>query len=1028
MILDNNGQWGKKFLIGVDIGSGKPGFFPGELAVTEEEYFQWFQQIADMNVNVIRIYIPQSPAFYEAFYKYNQIASTPLYLLQGVYVNEEEVAKYENVYADGSNLIGEFDQDIKDAVDMIHGNAVVELRTGKASGTYQYDVSQYVIGWILGIEWDSALVIGTNQENPDKTAYNGMYVYTTDSSPFEVFLAQSADLAVSYETEKYRMQRPVAICNWPTTDPLEHPSDPLKEMEDAVSVDVEHIHATTLFAPGFFASYHVYPYYPEFMSYETKYQVEGSNPYKEYLKELNAYHSMPVLIAEFGLPTSRGKAHTNQITGLNQGNLTETEQGYGITSMLKDIYATGLMGGVIFSWQDEWFKTTWNTMDFDDPMTRPQWFNVQNAEQNFGILQFDPSENVVIDGNQNDWQDDQIVVENGDEELSVQVDEAYLYLRAKVPDFANGTYVIPIDTIADSGSDAYDSSSFTRNADFVLVLSGEDNSRLLIDPYYNPNYKLYGNGFFSDQEMSLYKTENSGVFIDIEQMVSRQLILPETGQTVPMELFDAGKLRYGIADPDSDTYDSLADFYASDDGYVEIRIPWMLLNVADPSSSKILANLHDTAEFTYQTADEFYFGIGTAGDQDILMAAYPLSGWKTPTYYERLKQSYGILKDNFIQYATAVASTGKILVSAVHDQGVRLFYIRFDDKIRGLELVVYLLSVAITILVYFFVILIIVNMFLNKRIKIKGQEREKLLKLSKGPMAEALEQINMKYLSTSEGINLLYELLTEGSPEQNSMLKTVLREKNYQNFLKKRIHTHNVQDLNFVLKVAALLDLTEFEPDIIALMEKNKENLDVQYNCFLALSLMGLKDSLIRICKWEGYTQILSYRCLKEIFNVYSGDKLELYRELFDSPDPYIKRICVKVIGDEGFSEFEDELIHLLETKDMNLLCDVIRTLGQLKSQKAGERITAFTDHESWTIRNVAIMALGNMDLQKYLSYLEKGLCDKEWWVRYNSAMKICTYEKIEEVQERIEKTNDHFAKEILTYAIAKSALRQKEA
>ncbi len=1028
LLWGSDGKWKNEFFTGVDIGSGKPGFYPGDLAITEKEYFQWFQQIADMNANVIRIYIPQSPDFYEAFYKYNQVAPTPLYLIQGVYINEEEVDKYSNVYADSSGLIDEFDQDIKDAVDMIHGNAVVAQRTGKASGTYKYDVSQYVVGWILGIEWDSSLVIGTNQANPQKTAYNGTYVYTKDASPFEVFLAESADLAISYETRNYQMQRPVAICNWPTTDPLSHPGDPLHDMEDAVSVDAEHICATSSFDPSFFASYHVYPYYPDFMSYETKYQVGGSNSYREYLKELNAYHSMPILISEFGLPTSRGKAHTNQITGLNQGNLTEAQQGYGIISMLQDIHDTGCMGGIVFAWQDEWFKTTWNTMDFDDPSNRPQWFNVQTAEQNFGILKFDSSENVVIDGKSDDWQDVPAVSTTGNEALNIQFDEAYLYMRAKVPDFENGTYVIPIDTLPDSGSDAYETSSFARNAEFVLVLSGKDNTRLLIDPYYNPNYKLYDKDFFTEQDMALYETKNSGVFIEIEQMVSRKLVLPETGEIVPIELFNAGRLRYGIADSNSNAYDSLADFYSADDGNVEIRIPWMLLNVADPSSCEILANLHDTTDFTYQTVEKFYFGIGTADEQDISMAAYQLSGWKIPTYYERLKQSYGILKDNFIQYLTVVPSTSEGLISAVNDQAVRLFYLRFDEKIRGLELVIYLLFIAITILFYFFVILLIVNMLLNRRIKIRRQERERLIMLCKGTKDEALEHINLKYLSSNEGINLLYELLTEGPPEQNKMLQTILLEKDYRSFLKKKIHMRNVQDLNFVIKVAAMLDLTEFIPDIIALMERHRENLDVQYNCFLALSLMGCKDELIQMCKREGYTQILSYRCLKEIFNVYSGDKMELYQELYDLPDPYIKRICVKVIGDEEFTEFEDDLIPLLETNDINLLCDVIRTLGQLKSKKAGERIKVFTDHESWTIRNVAIMALGEIDLQKYLAYLEKGLCDKEWWVRYNSAMKICNYEKIEEVEERIEKTKDHFAKEILTYAIAKSSLQQKEA
>jgi hypothetical protein len=37
---------------------------------------------------------------------------------------------------------------------------------GLAGGTYTADVSRYVCGFILGIEWDPAFVISTNANNP----------------------------------------------------------------------------------------------------------------------------------------------------------------------------------------------------------------------------------------------------------------------------------------------------------------------------------------------------------------------------------------------------------------------------------------------------------------------------------------------------------------------------------------------------------------------------------------------------------------------------------------------------------------------------------------------------------------------------------------------------------------------------------------------------------------------------------------------------------------------------------------------
>ena len=61
--------------------------------------------------------------------------------------------------------------------------------------------------------------------------------------------------------------RPITFTNWLTVDPLEHPLEPL-ELEDRVSVDAMHLRATAAWPGGFFASYHAYPYYPDFLRFE----------------------------------------------------------------------------------------------------------------------------------------------------------------------------------------------------------------------------------------------------------------------------------------------------------------------------------------------------------------------------------------------------------------------------------------------------------------------------------------------------------------------------------------------------------------------------------------------------------------------------------------------------------------------------------------------------------------------------------------------------------------------------------------
>ena len=85
------------------------------------------------------------------------------------------------------------------------------------------------------------------------------------------------------------------------------------------SVDVEHIVATDEARGGMFASYHVYPYFPDYGRYveELSGVVDDTgqvNTYYAYLRSLVEHHSMPVVIAEFGIPAARGVAQQDHNT------------------------------------------------------------------------------------------------------------------------------------------------------------------------------------------------------------------------------------------------------------------------------------------------------------------------------------------------------------------------------------------------------------------------------------------------------------------------------------------------------------------------------------------------------------------------------------------------------------------------------------------------------------------------------------------------------------------------------------------
>ena len=651
------GKWQKEFIKGVNIGAGKPGSFPGELAITKAEYLRWFKYIGDMNANTIRVYTILKPDFYDALYEYNKKALKPIYVMHGVWVNEEDIAKLQNAY--DPKITDRFKKDIKDTIDIIHGNAVITEEKGHGSGSYTKDVSKYVSAWILGIEWDPEFVTETNKRNADKAQFNGQYLFSINSSPFEAWLAEVGDFAISYETDKYKMQRLLSFTNWVTADMLKHPNEPLPK-EDMVSVNTEHIQRKEGFKPGFFAAYHIYPYYPDFMNYQKEYAQfkdhDGKiNTYRAYLKDLIKEHKVPVLVAEFGIPASRGMAHENIHMGFNQGKVDEESQGYMDEFMLNNIYEEGYAGGLVFTWQDEWFKRTWNTMDFDIPDRRAYWSNTQTNEQEFGVLAFEPGEKesiCYVDGNINDWRKDKPIVSTDNSKLYIKSDEQYVYFLMNIKNYKynSNKIIIPIDSIINQGNTSSKSLglNFKRPADFIIIIDGEHNSKVLVDSYYDSFYYMYSRLKMIDKD-NKYENKNSGIFNPIYVCLNRELYLPQDRVKLPLSKYETGKLTYGDGNPKHETYNSLADFYVKGEN-IELRIPWLLINIMDPSTRMVMDDLYNDG-IKPKKIDGIYTGFIIQREnnktEESAVELYSWKEWELPKYHERLKPSYYILKKAF---------------------------------------------------------------------------------------------------------------------------------------------------------------------------------------------------------------------------------------------------------------------------------------------------------------------------------------------------------------------------------------------
>ena len=179
-----------------------------------------------------------------------------------------------------------------------------------------------------------------------------------------------------------------------------------------------------------------------------------------------------------------------------------------------------------------------------------------------------------------------------------------------------------------------------------MVIRGPDQSRVVVQKRYEALASTYAAEYYADDYYINVPDPDTPYFERIKLPLVLEEVLPDRSAEEGSGLaYETGKLRHGNANPKSEDFDSLADFIFAGD-YVELRLPWQLLNFSNPSEMQIHDDYYQHYGIENLSIREIYAGAGDGPGQRIPMEAFPLEGWgKRPASHERLKRSYYILRD-----------------------------------------------------------------------------------------------------------------------------------------------------------------------------------------------------------------------------------------------------------------------------------------------------------------------------------------------------------------------------------------------
>ena len=706
-VRNPKGEWTPLWIKAVNLGAALPGKFASEFPPNDSTYERWIALIAQMGANTVRLYTIHPPHFYAALRKWNLAhADHPLWLIHGVWT-EPPPGKHAEHY-DDPQWSAQFQREMQHVVSLVHGDITVPPLPGHASGSYTADVSPWTIGYIIGREWEPYSVVGYNSLHPRNTSYAGKYITIAGANPLETWLAEQSDFLVAYEMDRYNAQRPIAYSNWPTLDPLNHPTEtgkaqeiallkargekivemPMEYDNDVVGLDAVKMRATPAFGAGIFVSYHAYPYYPEFMVVDPTYlrarSPDGPSNYFGYLRELIAhYGDMPVVISEYGVPSSRGSAHV-QPQGWNHGGLSESDQARIDARLTRDIYASGAAGAGLFALIDEWFKKNWAVIEFEVPADRKRmWLNVLDAEENYGVVAMRAGAkgaSPTIDGDTVDWRGRPVLYGGQTpaavapplrlKTLRVAYDEAYVYFRLDVGkiDWAHAHYQIGIDTYRRELGDTRLPNTGSRSPvglEFVIDLAGPKASQVWIDHPYNlykpvliPGSKPPATQYVNNPPFKTVAND-AGKWDSLVVVTNRRRISRD-GKIFDAIGYNRNRLLYA-----RQSEATLADWYANEaTGVIELRIPWGMLHVTDPSSRSVLFGAADPHTPLAATTDGFRFVVESydpqnpaAGGDELPRGTSPGSfatpttwtwpAWEVPQWHAEIKPLFAAMQRAF---------------------------------------------------------------------------------------------------------------------------------------------------------------------------------------------------------------------------------------------------------------------------------------------------------------------------------------------------------------------------------------------
>lgn len=526
----SEGKWQPFTVKGFNVNAEAPGDAKYKYSNDVSMFKKLIGEAANMGANTLRAYDLYSPEFYRALFEYNSDKNnTPIYLVQTI---KTPTNVDKSSIADCLDLL---DKNIEAVINAVHGTGEIDSFGERNGGVYRFDLSPYLLGYI--VDTDLTVAQQNALQKSGLSAYSGTY-FESKANGMEALYAQLCDYAMKYSVDTYKTLNVVlAKGNARLLDGAIwiQPND--------ITYNLSNITAKGAAENYFGVCFSAYMYDYPVRNYAAKLKSGHEDAYSGYLDAIHQLSDKPTVIDCFGASTA---ANTyDDYTDVY--GLSEADQGKAIVNMHRAICSEGFAAALIADLNDSWVNVSDGSRAYTVPEQNAAiWHDVTDIGQTTGVLAVESNqpEKAELDFNT-----------SGERMQTMKLMSSPTYLYCTITlndeiDFDSEELVVGLDTYQRNDGEYYYDKGYFANSlsglEYVIKFDSKNSAALYTVPSYSRKNKTVTSTESYKANYTFVSQLKYGGF----SMANTQFFV--TGSTV------------------------------------NIRIPWAMLNVTDPSRRLVI--------------------------------------------------------------------------------------------------------------------------------------------------------------------------------------------------------------------------------------------------------------------------------------------------------------------------------------------------------------------------------------------------------------------------------------------------------